>query len=248
MASSESKHLPQAGSLPTRTRPVQVVVLHTPGRTFAGRVAEGVDTMTAAYGEAAVTRYARTGLEYFGHLLVTPSAHVFELAPVDRLAWHTARLSWHYKLDSWRELAKPLGEDWARHGRDPAVVYDWWDARWGKAASPLDLTAGERSINSISIGVDVLPFPDGTYTDAQVEATARLCAQLCAAHGLEPGPRTILGHEDVDPCRRGTVRRGERVVGVGWDPGRSWPRERFYDAVARLADGGAERSTCCAPW
>ena len=238
MNGTNSHHLPQAASLPERTQSARLLVLHTPGRTFAGRVAERADPMTPAYGEAAVDRYIRAGLEHYGHRLITPLGEVLELAPLDKVAWHTGRLAWHYGTDSWRELAKPLGEDWQHHGRDPAVVFDWWDARWGTKASPLALTCGERSVNAISIGLDVLPLPDGTFTDVQVQATARLCAQLCAELGIEADAHTVLAHEDLDPGRRGTVRRGERILGIPWDPGGRWPRERFYEALVAAGRGG----------
>ena len=87
-------------------------------------------------------------------------------------------------------------------GRFPGHV--WWLDRWkGVAVSPGDVLANP---NGRSVGIDLLPAPKarggvhpGGFTDAQMDAYARLHADICARLG-----RTLhaLSHSDVDPIVR----------------------------------------------
>jgi len=79
--------------------------------------------------------------------------------------------------------------------------------------------AGERDVNSISIGIEIVnpgheagapPFPD-----AQIEAVIALCRDIIARHKILP--QRVLAHSDVAPFRKA-------------DPGEAFPWERLAKA------------------
>lgn len=84
--------------------------------------------------------------------------------------------------------------------------------------------AGERDINSASIGIEIVNgghdfgLPD--YPDAQVAAVIDLVCGLRHRYGLPP--QAVIGHSDVAPGRK-------------TDPGEHFPWERLAAAGAALA-------------
>jgi len=206
--------LPQSQDLEPQARPPSRVIIHTTGRAFSG----ALESITVG---DALDRYTRRRSPYYGHWLIDPLGGIAPMAPEDRRALHTGSLSRLYAARSWMEYGAPGGaKTWVEHGRDPETVYDWWIARWPGRSGPLGLVPS-RHVNGHSIGIDLLPGLDGGYTVAQHGALMVLLQEICARHGLAYGREIILGHEDVDPVRRGTVRgRDGRIYGRGWDPGR----------------------------
>ncbi len=83
--------------------------------------------------------------------------------------------------------------------------------------------AGESDMNSASIGVEIVnPGHDGgapPFPDAQVEAVARLCADIMRRRAIPPD--RLLAHSDIAP--------GRKV-----DPGERFPWERLAAAGAGL--------------
>jgi N-acetyl-anhydromuramyl-L-alanine amidase AmpD len=75
-----------------------------------------------------------------------------------------------------------------------------------------------------------VPTPHRTplYTDEQYEATKALIRHLCAQFGLDPqSPKSVVGHADIDPMKRGIVLKAGKLIGVDWDPGKlDWSRLR----------------------
>jgi hypothetical protein len=209
--------LTAAAKLKPRTRPIERIILHTTSRAFAKRVApeEGPPTI-----KGAVARYERTGHPYFGHWLIDPQGKRVQLADESRRAVHTASLDRRYQTEDWMAWGAPGGvKTWTQHGRDPETVFDWWLERWPEFRSPLEMVS-RRHVNGVSIGIDLMPLPSGIFTIAQMGALKALLLELCERCGLEYSRDVILAHEDVDPVRRGTVkRRGGKIFGVGWDPG-----------------------------
>lgn len=197
--------LPQSMGLKVRPGPVAAIVSHTTGRGLARVAAEGGLPGTVAYDEAALAWYRRSGHPYYGHVLVGPSGLAYRLARDTAWCQHSA------------SLTEAQG---AGHQEPPA----WWRARWPGVAGPHALVG--RHINARTIGVDALPLPDGTYSEAQMMALAQVGRQLAEAHGLTLERRHHLGHEDVDPWRRGITSTG---VERPWDPGWDWA-----DYMARL--------------
>ena len=85
---------------------------------------------------------------------------------------------------------------------------------------------GVDGLNESSIGIEIVN-PDGNaraYPEAQVEAVAKLVAELASRHGI--GARDVVAHSDVSP--------GRKV-----DPGSLFPWERLH----RLHGIGAWPST-----
>lgn len=211
------------------------VIVHTTGVTFSTQVENAEELVRAgellAFDFRAVRQYIDKQLPYFGHAIVGQSGALFLLADRQERVSHSRGLDSRYLQANWRDYARPLfgGGKTAPHGRDGSRVYDWWDDRWPEHDSPVDLL-GHLMPNEC-FGVDFLPSPlDGTFRDCQYESMATLLDVWRRASGI-PVDR-IMGHEDVDPMGRGTVKKNGRILGYGWDPGKhfSWPR--FRDALA----------------
>lgn len=223
-------YLPHASSLPERSAPIRVIILHTPSVSFSKRAGGTI--------EGAVARYRKTGHKYYGHEIVDPVGDSARLAPLNKRAWHSASLSALYTSEEWRRWAKPLGaDDYLKHGRDPAKVWDWWDARWPGVSSPADLI-DTRYPNNHSVGIDIMPTEDGEFTIAAMEAAAVMCRTILSDVGVvaSMGGKvpTVLTHSDIDPLRRGAVRKGDRIIGKDWDLG-----SRFdYAGFGRMLKDG----------
>ena len=74
---------------------------------------------------------------------------------------------------------------------------------------------GREGLNACSIGIEIVNA-DGDrqdYPPAQVEAVAKLVAELAVRHGIEA--RNIVAHAEIAPDRKS-------------DPGRRFPWERLY--------------------
>jgi len=248
-------------STPTeaRTAAVDLVVIHTTGSGLAALAAKRApDHMAAGYWAAAWDWYESSGAPFFGHYLVAPNGDVVQLADEGHAALHTAALSRRYERPDWAEWARPLHASrlpaselvagWARHGRDPSVVFDWWWARWPGLDSPLDLLGGDRYVNRRSVGVDLLPAPDGTCTPERITAALELCADICARRSIDATPARVVCHEDLDPLRRGTrVNARGVIIGTGWDPGRRFPRTAFHaDLTAAVGAAHQKEVPPCA--
>ncbi len=197
--------LPKCADLPARAGDIKAAVYHTTGRGLAKVAARGGNPGTVAYDEAALAWYRRSGHPYFGAYMVGPSGLAYRLAPDNVKAWHAASLT----------AEQAAGRVWA-----PL----WWRERWAPLPGPHALVG--RSINAVTIGVDALPLPDGTFSVAQIDTLAALGRMLAKAHGFSLERIHHLGHEDVDPWRRGVTSAG---VERPWDPGWDWA-----DFMARL--------------
>lgn len=77
--------------------------------------------------------------------------------------------------------------------------------------------AGETDLNSASIGVEIVnPGHDGgcpPFPDAQMDAVAKLAADVCRRHRIRP--ERVLAHSDIAPGRKR-------------DPGETFPWERLH--------------------
>ncbi|MEZ4472043.1 MAG: N-acetylmuramoyl-L-alanine amidase [bacterium] len=164
-----------------------VVMYHTTGRNLtrlamrAAKAAGAHPDDLGAIDRAAAAWYARGGAQYHCHYLVGLSGRVFELAPSDRVAYHTASLGEV-------ELAK--------------AVPSWWRKRWPAVRHPLDLPSG-RYPNNVSVSIDVLPDLEARYTDAQLDAAAYLAQALSAQYRIPLDRAHHLGHSDADSLAPG---------------------------------------------
>ena len=113
-----------------------------------------------------------------------------------------AQVSAHYLVDEDGEIVQ-LVDEAAR--------------AWHAGAS---CWAGERDINSCSIGIEIQnPGPlEGElapYPDAQIEAVVALARDIAHRHGI--APHRIVGHSDIAPARKA-------------DPGEHFPWARLAEA------------------
>lgn len=188
--------LPQSLGLKRRPGGVAAIIYHTTGRGLAEVAAKAGLPGTVAYDEAALAWYRRSGHPYYAHVLVGPSGLAYRLADDG----------------AWCQHAASLTEDQAAGRVEPPA---WWRERWPGRRPPL---VG-RYINVRTVAVDALPQPDGTFSEAQLLACAQVGRQLAEAHSLTLERHHHLGHEDVDPWRRGITSSG---VERPWDPGWDW--------------------------
>ncbi len=122
-------------------------------------------------------------------------------AAIERLCDPAAEVSAHYVVKENGEVVQLVDE-----------AQRAWHA--GRAC-----WAGQRDINSCSIGVEICnpghddgypPFPDG-----QIEAVIRLCRSIIARHAIRAV--RVLAHSDVAPDRKA-------------DPGEKFPWDRLFAA------------------
>jgi len=120
------------------------------------------------------------------------------------LAWlvdPASKVSAHYLIDERGRIAQLVDED---------------RRAWHAGAS---FWAGERDINSRSIGIEIAnpghEFGYRPFPDAQIEATIALCRDVVSRHPI-PAER-VLAHSDVAPQRKD-------------DPGELFPWRRLHEA------------------
>lgn len=229
-----------------RVRAPLGVVTHTPSVTFAKRVQQGFiadhrrPPTPAELDNAAANRF--DAARYQPNYLIGTTGRIFVLDLDHQRASHSGGLALEcpagnvYAAGTWRDWASPSdGSGWRRHGRPGHVVYDYWDATFPGAASPLDVFPWKGSPND-AIGIDLLPDPDtGIYLPVQRAAYVALVKLLAAKHGFPLDERHVTTHTLASPCERGTVLRKGQIVGVHWDPDvRVWP----HGAVVREAAAG----------
>ncbi|WP_119061848.1 N-acetylmuramoyl-L-alanine amidase [Dichotomicrobium thermohalophilum] len=104
------------------------------------------------------------------------------------LANPEAKVSTHYLVEEDGTIVQMVSE---------------WHRAWHAGAS---YWAGERDINSVSIGIEIHNHgheaPDGLppYPRAQMEAVVALCRDIAARWSVPP--ERVLGHSDVAPGRK----------------------------------------------
>jgi N-acetylmuramoyl-L-alanine amidase len=148
---------------------------------------------------------------------------------IDRLCDRAARVSAHYVVDEDGSLWRLVPEERrAFH----AGVSCW---------------QGERDLNRISIGVEIVnPGHEWGYRrfpEAQLAAVERLCRDILARHRI-PADR-VLGHSDIAPARKtdpGELFDWPRLAraGIGlWPPQRPAASGGAVDRARAIADLGA---------
>ncbi|MEQ8347592.1 MAG: N-acetylmuramoyl-L-alanine amidase [Sneathiellaceae bacterium] len=96
--------------------------------------------------------------------------------------------------------------------------------------------AGERDINSRSVGIEIVNPGHScgyrAFPEAQMAAVQALCLDIVARHGLDP--RAVLGHSDVAPQRKrdpGELFDWHRLAAAGLG---LWPAADFDLALAAV--------------
>ena len=135
------------------------------------------------------------------------------------------------------------GVDYRKLFADPAwSAPAWWTTAWhGVAKTPLDLLpAGAKRPNDRSIGIELVPLPDATFTPEQYASLGALIADIELRYpnslSITAVPsRGLHGHEDSSPL---AAHEPHRVDGKGGkDPGahRSTPVFHWSSVAAELA-------------
>ncbi|MDP8995158.1 MAG: N-acetylmuramoyl-L-alanine amidase [Pseudomonadota bacterium] len=119
------------------------------------------------------------------------------------------------------------GEIEAEHGKSViACVYEAlaaWHVRNDKGSSRVN--GGKKLINHWTLGIEIVNTqrPGDTYSDWQVETTARIIRYCWAKY---PNFKWVFSHAAVDPSRRS-------------DPGTAFPWDRFVKLVQQGAADAA---------
>lgn len=152
-------------------------------------------------------------------------------AALDRLCDPAARVSAHY-------LVEEDGETWRLVPEDKRA----WHAG-------ISFWAGERDINAVSIGIELVnpghEFGYRPFPEAQMQALEGLAGAIVGRHGI-PKHR-VLGHSDVAPTRKtdpgelfGWARLAQRGIGLWPDEERQGapaPRDRSVDPIGAAQAG-----------
>ncbi len=208
--------------LPSRSGPVQAVIIHTTGSGIVRRaLREGLqeEKEILDYCAGRMTR----PWAYSPHYLVGWDGTIINLVPEGTVAYHAALPRKHVRI-----YKRGIGI-WKQHrGREPEKTdrilqrYDEWSDRWPELDNPVQLVG--PGVNSVTIGCDLLaPVPGEQHPLEQLQKMAYLVLDVLQAHGLVVERRTVLRHSDVAPFTRFTKRGG-------WDP----PRASFETICATL--------------
>lgn len=200
---------------PERSLPVYGLVLHTTG---SGIVEQALRCGLVPLDHA--VDYYLDPDSYYPHYVIGWDGTIVQIADESVRAPHVG----------FGERALYLSGEWAHEVNETLLAL--WRAAWPAFPSPAHLFPGP-SPNNAYVGAELLPLPDApgalepayrgsTFTLAQHQAAALLAIDVGVRQGLpvgwSDGPR-LLGHEDLNPIKRG-------AVGGGWDPGalRASPR------------------------
>jgi len=216
------------------SRPLGTVV-HTPSVTFANKALSKFKT---AYGRtptaAELDDYAAQlfdVVKYQPNYMIGTTGKLFCLDADCYRTSHAGGLAMDspvgdvYSNNTWRDWASPSdGSGWRRHGRPGNVVYDYWNAAWPGAKSPLDVYPWGKYPNE-AVGIDLLPNPaNGHYVPEQLETFKKLVRALGQLHNFPLDLRHNATHTLAAPVERGTQVVHGKIIGVHWDPDRRvWP-------------------------
>jgi N-acetyl-anhydromuramyl-L-alanine amidase AmpD len=92
--------------------------------------------------------------------------------------------------------------------------------------------AGNADVNAVSLGIELEGHADDkdAFTVPMLDACAVLCNQLCAAYGISPDRKHIIGHSEVPDPRHPTQLGG---AGHHRDPGPHFPWDDLLNRIDR---------------
>ena len=110
-------------------------------------------------------------------------------------------------------VRRPDSSDWPD--------YDYFNARWGAAAGPLNYQTSKRP-NAYSVGIEILSVgsktpSDSKYSTAMYKSLRRLVTDICDRNGIPMQKGRVVGHEDVNPMQR-----------WGWDPNQGFDWSKVW--------------------
>lgn len=107
-------------------------------------------------------------------------------AALQRLCDPASKVSSHYVVDEDGAIAQLVDE--------AQRAFHAGESFWG----------GERDINSVSIGIEIVnpghEFGYRNFPGAQMQSVLKLCRDIVQRHRI--APRNVLGHSDVAPTRK----------------------------------------------
>jgi len=199
---------------------ITTVIVHCTGRgVYKGTQNESIASKNA------VKFYS--GNTIGPHFMIDTFGAVYQFVELYHVAWHMkyGLEGWNlYQKNDWRSFY------WKENEKKPAgsKVYSWWDRRWPGLASPTDIWVPKlgypMDAQYRSVGIELIPKVNLSYTDDQYRALGDLLVWLCSnlpffATAYHPNllTRAIIGHEDAHPLIRVAV--NQSGIGHGWDPG-----------------------------
>ena len=185
--------LPQSSNLHARTHKPDHIIVHTTGRGLLRKALEKNPTTPGEVDAAALDWYRGSGMAYYGTYLVG-HGDTYRLALDEAQPAHAANIT---------------------RGTMP-----WWRNKWGAVASdPVELL-GDTYANGHTVGIDLLPYSDASFSDSQYKRLKSLLRGVCSQYSIPFDRIHILGHEDIDPTRRGDP--------APWDPGLQFDWDRIF--------------------
>lgn len=166
--------------------------------------------------EAAVWTYSQTWMNC-AHYLNLQDGTLVQIVSERLIAPHCGVKGWQYtamKDGTWVDYTPP-------------VMLAEWRKAWPNVKAPTSLYPHVGSANADVIGVENVPQPGGTFTDAQYATLRAFVAERDAFHGMQIATHKnrLLGHEDVNPFY--TKDNGRADKAGGWDPGARRPVPKF---------------------
>jgi len=167
--------------------------------------------------EAAVWTYAQLWMNC-AHYLNPPDGVLIQIVSEAFIAPHCGVKPWQY--------TRYKDGSWVEH--TPAVMLAEWRKAWPNVKDPTRLYPHVGSANPDVLGVENIPQPDGTFTDAQYATLKAFTAERDAFHGMkiETHRNRLLGHEDVNTYWY--EQNGRATKGGGIDPGARRPAPKFF--------------------
>lgn len=228
------------GKYEERTRDPVAIVVHTTGFGPVRRYRDPKQRKRHGWADpfdAALTIYERI-MSAGPHYVVGQGGQCAQVAPEDVCAWHVGgRKARPYAAADRRD--KP--EAWAH---SDARRYAWWFDRWVPYTNPRQLAGGHLwdayskptgarvalsslagSVNANTIGIEVVPPPEGAHEMWSVlcwETLTDLICDIAARYSIPLRREHVLCHSDAHPIARTAAN------GAPWDTYETqWTWERF---------------------
>lgn len=202
----------------------QGLVYHSPGTTWARGVWDSCVSTGTKYDETAASLFDQRAYQP-GYMIGT-TGRIFQFALDIVRTQHSGKLANDaprkdiYDTSAWMKWAAPSdGSGYQLHGREPAVVYDWWLKAFPGHVTPLTVFPWGDLPNN-AIGIDLLPNVSGNgpmFTQAQMDSVLWLSPLLAHLHEFPLNTTRVTTHSLASPVERGCIRRDGKIIGTPWD-------------------------------